>query len=324
MNAKPLIIDPEFRDLIPPLAPEELENLHNSLSADGCLCPLIVWRETGILIDGHNRHAFLTKHGKDIPLKDVSFYDRKEAMTFAILNQVGRRNVDPDTASMLRGLLYNGAKKQQGGTGANQHAQKDQSDTSANTAATIAKQTGVSAPTIKRDAKFASALEKLGLTIGEFKASGKGRKDILAEAFPPKAKVSAPVPDDPEHEPAPLVIDGTKPSPLTPYEAKRLTELEATVDGAVADLANNGMVLPTIRAMLGQLSAAELSELALESHRLLAGFGAFASRGAVDHAISAMDAINAGCYWETPSLFRYIESRFSVRITKRTIKTTTE
>ena len=56
-----LTVDPEFRDLIPPLNEEELKLLEESLVADGCESPLIVWN--GVIIDGHNRYAICQKHG---------------------------------------------------------------------------------------------------------------------------------------------------------------------------------------------------------------------------------------------------------------------
>lgn len=212
-----LIIDPEFRDLIPPLAPQELEQLHKSLSADGCRDPLIVWKGEDILVDGHNRYAYLKpreaemrERGFEIPVIERRFTSRQAVKNFIILNQLGRRNVDPDTASMLRGMLYNGSKKEHGERGSKKIDQSDPSST----AEVVAKQTGVSAPTVKRDGKFAEALEKVGMNITEFKASGKSRKDIVAEAFPstkPKAKT------------------------LTPKEASRLAELEAVIENAIAE-----------------------------------------------------------------------------------------
>jgi hypothetical protein len=211
-----IIIDPEFRDLIPPLAPQELEQLHSSIRDEGCRDPLVVWHEENTLVDGHNRYAFCTEHGIEMNFIERCFTSRQSVKNFIILNQLGRRNVDPDTASMLRGMLYNGAKKDQGGD----HKSKDQSDTLINAAETIAQQTGVSAPTVKRDGKFAEALEKLGMTIAEFKASGKSKKAIIAEAFPPKEKPKAsplPAPVDPDESEAaeedelePLVVDESR------------------------------------------------------------------------------------------------------------------
>ena len=51
----------------------------------------------------------------------------------------------------MRGRRYNRTKKKQGGTGANQHVQKSQVDTSADTATALAEQHGVSRATVIRD-----------------------------------------------------------------------------------------------------------------------------------------------------------------------------
>jgi len=66
-------------------------------------------------------------------------------------NQLGRRNLTPDQMSLLRGRRYNRAKGKQGGD----HRSKYQNDTLIDTAARLAKEHGVSAPTIKRDGQFA-------------------------------------------------------------------------------------------------------------------------------------------------------------------------
>jgi hypothetical protein len=120
-----IIIDPEFRDLIPPLAPQELEQLHNSLCGDGCLSPLIVWREEQILVDGHNRHAWLTKHDRPFDIKEMSFSNREEVRRFIILNQLGRRNVTPEAASMLRAQYAESMSKGRGGDHGMKKASKE-------------------------------------------------------------------------------------------------------------------------------------------------------------------------------------------------------
>jgi len=66
----------------------------------------------------------------------------------------------PGQMSQLRGRRYNRAKKANDGSRGNQHSAKDQNDT-CHTAGRLAKEHGVSAPTIKRDGKFAEAVEKL-------------------------------------------------------------------------------------------------------------------------------------------------------------------
>jgi hypothetical protein len=66
---------------------------------------------------------------------------------------------------LLRGRLYNRAKKAQGGTGANQHKQIPQNEGSAQTAERLAQQLGVGRATIERDGQFAEAVEEPGLTL---------------------------------------------------------------------------------------------------------------------------------------------------------------
>ena len=66
-----LTVDPEFRDLIPPLNEEELKLLEESLVADGCESPLIVWN--GVIVDGHNRYAICRKHEIPFAIQEKNF-----------------------------------------------------------------------------------------------------------------------------------------------------------------------------------------------------------------------------------------------------------
>ena len=174
----------ELRSLIPALKPEELEQLHCELDASGkAHDPLIVWKERNAIVDGHNRYEYCTRMGYEFTVRRMSFSGIEQAQNFMILHQLGRRNLDPDQAALLRGKLYNARKKaaNDGGKGTPK-ATVYQSDTRS-TAETIAKQTGVSAPTVMRDAKFAEAMETLG--IGADVMAGKekrSRKAIIEEA----------------------------------------------------------------------------------------------------------------------------------------------
>jgi DNA-binding XRE family transcriptional regulator len=85
-------IDPEFKALIPPLAPEEYAQLESNLKAEGCRDPLVTWE--GILIDGHNRFEICTKHGIGFEKINKRLTDRSEAIEWIIRNQFGRRNLD--------------------------------------------------------------------------------------------------------------------------------------------------------------------------------------------------------------------------------------
>ena len=87
-----LIIDPEFRDLIPPLNEEELKLLEASIVADGCESPLIVWN--GVIVDGHNRYAICRKHEIPFAIQEKNFSSRDDAMLWMLRNQLGRRNLN--------------------------------------------------------------------------------------------------------------------------------------------------------------------------------------------------------------------------------------
>jgi len=149
-----IILDKEFQALIPPLSAEEKAQLEENIVAEGCRDALITWQ--GILLDGHNRYEICER--LDIPYRTISIDlpDRDAAADWIDKNQLGRRNLTP----LLRGRRYNRAKKAQGGTGANQYKQKDQNDTSANTAKRLAKEHGVSPATIKRDGKIAAFMDE--------------------------------------------------------------------------------------------------------------------------------------------------------------------
>ena len=94
-----LIIDPEFRDLIPPLNDEELSMLEESIVANGCESPLIVWN--GVIVDGHNRHAICQKHNIPFAVTEKEFSSREDAMLWMLRNQLGRRNLNSYQRSEL-------------------------------------------------------------------------------------------------------------------------------------------------------------------------------------------------------------------------------
>lgn len=87
-----MIIDNEFKGLIPPLTDEEYKGLEESISKDGCRDALVLWGD--ILIDGHNRYKICTEH--NIPFKTVQkeFTSRDEVMLWMLQNQLARRNLN--------------------------------------------------------------------------------------------------------------------------------------------------------------------------------------------------------------------------------------
>jgi N6-adenosine-specific RNA methylase IME4 len=87
------IVDPEFAAVIQPLADDELTRLETSILNEGCRDPLVVWHETGILLDGHHRRSICTAHGLPFTTTRVSLPDRRAALVWIANNQLGRRNL---------------------------------------------------------------------------------------------------------------------------------------------------------------------------------------------------------------------------------------
>lgn len=111
-----IIIDEEFKSLIPPLTPEEFAGLKQSIQNEGCRDPLVLWGD--ILIDGHNRYDICSK--RDIPFQTVQreFESREKAIEWIILNQFGRRNLPiherARLALRLKPVIAERAKENQG------------------------------------------------------------------------------------------------------------------------------------------------------------------------------------------------------------------
>jgi len=155
-----IIIDEEFRLLLPKLDSATFESLEKNILAHGVRDPLVVWND--ILIDGYNRYTICTKH--DLPYITVSmeFSSRDEALHWIIENQISRRNLTSVELSHFRGLYFNAAKRIRGTN--NQYIQKSEipqsegKQNSVYTAKEVGKRFNVSKATIERDGKVADAL----------------------------------------------------------------------------------------------------------------------------------------------------------------------
>lgn len=90
-----LKINPEFRDLIPPLTAEERINLEKNLRAYGCTDPIVAWSQGNIILDGHNRFEICERLGipyNTIILDDLE--DEIEAKYWIFTRQFARRNLN--------------------------------------------------------------------------------------------------------------------------------------------------------------------------------------------------------------------------------------
>ena len=160
-----MTINPKFRALIPPLAPEELAQLEANIIADGCRDPLVTWRD--ILIDGHNRYDICTRKSLTFKTVSKSFQDEDDAMLWMIDNQAGRRNL-PDIdkislASKKEEIFRRKAKENQKAGGGDQKsglAKLPKAISSISTRAESAKAAGVGERTYDAGKLILEAAEK--------------------------------------------------------------------------------------------------------------------------------------------------------------------
>jgi len=159
-KARTLIVDPEFKSLIPPIREEEFAQLERNLISEGIRDPLVTWR--GILLDGHNRLLVAEKHGLDYDTIEIDLPDRDAARLWIVRNQLGRRNLTPQQASYLRGKWYENEKK---GVGRPQKSYQNDRIIG-ETSKRIAQQTGTHWQTVIRDAEFARSVDRIAEVVG--------------------------------------------------------------------------------------------------------------------------------------------------------------
>jgi len=169
-----IIIDQEFKNLLPVLPAETFALLEESLLEHGCMHPLTLWND--ILIDGHNRYEIATRHSIPFAVVSKEFASRDDVIIWIIKTQVERRNLTPKQLSYYRGMHYKAEKRLvTNAKGNNQHNvvvdQNDPQPPGHITAELLGRQYKVSAPTIKRDEKFADALNAINETSPEAKRS---------------------------------------------------------------------------------------------------------------------------------------------------------
>lgn len=154
-------VDTEFQSRIPPLSAAEIEQLEHSLQEYGCLDPVKVWNPdatgTVLLLDGHHRLSICQRLGLDFEVTEILLQSREEALDWIDRNQLGRRNLTPEQASLIRGRIYNREKKREGRP---EKLAQSELVTGA-TYERLGTELGVSPATIKRDGAFAAAVDKL-------------------------------------------------------------------------------------------------------------------------------------------------------------------
>lgn len=94
-NMRELKIDPELKDLLPPLTGEEFKQLEKNILDNGFdrNFPIMEWH--GYIADGHNRYSICKKHNIDPVIGTLAYDTKEEVMEWMLDIQLGRRNLSP-------------------------------------------------------------------------------------------------------------------------------------------------------------------------------------------------------------------------------------
>lgn len=119
---KELKIDPELRDLLPPLTDEEYKQLEKNIVENGFdrNFPIMEWH--GYVVDGHNRYKICKDHNiTDYVIGTLAYETKEEVMKWMLDIQLGRRNLSPiqriAVAERNRSLYEKQAKENQSKAG---------------------------------------------------------------------------------------------------------------------------------------------------------------------------------------------------------------
>jgi hypothetical protein len=136
----------------------------NLREAGICRDPLVLWAGHDILLEGHLRLKLCEKLGIPYHTTTVELKDREAARRWVIDQQRGRRNLTKEEYSYYRGQDYNCRKQPHGGD--RSQAGASVQDEHLRTAEKIAAQEGISASTVRRNAEYAEALDRIAEVCG--------------------------------------------------------------------------------------------------------------------------------------------------------------
>jgi hypothetical protein len=157
-----LVIDPEFRDLIPATTRAQDEALDQDMLAHGNRDPVVAWPQNNvnIMLDGHRRFESSKRTG--VRLKApvlIEFPDRTAAKIWMLSSQLDvRRNANTSQRAYMIGGLYNTMATGQG-------ARSDLTG-QASAADTLAAKFQVTQQQIRKMGHFATAADKLADSLG--------------------------------------------------------------------------------------------------------------------------------------------------------------
>lgn len=120
-----LTVDPDLRDLLifdGDNHEQRVKMLEAQIIEEGCRDPLVVWRETGIIVDGNTRYDICLRNNIPFAVVFMHFDSKSEAMQWAKDNQSNRRNMTiPQSIEVMHKIEHqikaDAKERQRGGRG---------------------------------------------------------------------------------------------------------------------------------------------------------------------------------------------------------------
>lgn len=168
-----IIVDPRFRDKIPKPSEEERRRLEENILADGIVRePLVLWKGTNILVDGHNRWDIIQKH-PGIPYTTIEheFENEWDAVAWICRNQLGRRNISKVVYDKLIQEEHDAIQRIPGGDHKSDGFKKQSAQNAQfeNTRETVAKEHGITPAYVERAVEFGRGLDAAEAVATGFK-----------------------------------------------------------------------------------------------------------------------------------------------------------
>ena len=168
-----IIVDPRFRDKIPKPSEEERRRLEENILADGLVRePLVLWKGTNILVDGHNRWDIIQKH-PEIPYSTIEreFDNEWDVIAWICRNQLGRRNISKVVYDKLIQEEHDAIQRIPGGDHKSDGFKKQiaQNAQFENTRETVAKEHGITPAYVERAVEFGRGLDAAEAVAPGFK-----------------------------------------------------------------------------------------------------------------------------------------------------------
>ena len=168
-----IIVDPRFRDKIPKPCEEERRRLEENILADGLVRePLVLWKGTNILVDGHNRWDIIQKH-PEIPYSTIEreFDNEWDVIAWICRNQLGRRNISKVVYDKLIQEEHDAIQRIPGGDHKSDGFKKQiaQNAQFENTRETVAKEHGITPAYVERAVEFGRGLDAAEAVAPGFK-----------------------------------------------------------------------------------------------------------------------------------------------------------